>query len=224
MHFTKLSKSQYLFQVKALFVNSISDKQIRDAVCDFGYTESRLAEGKRLYDELGSIESEHLIKMGEKVALYSKKNERLKEVGKLYMKYLKIARIAFSTNIEAREALLLDGVRERTYKKWVFQVSVFCNNLLDNAEYWPNLEQYGVTKGHVQHLKTDLLELMDLADKGAKVTGLVKMLTQKKKKQTQKVQNWVSDYIKIARIALEDAPQSLEKLGIIVKSEKINVK
>ncbi|MBN2521054.1 MAG: hypothetical protein JXB17_11145 [Bacteroidales bacterium] len=218
MHFTKLSKSQYLFQVQVLFANSISDKEIRDAVCNFGYNEQRIAEGKRLYDELGAIETEHLVKTGEKVGLYNRKKEKHKELSRSYMKYLKIARIAFVSNIEAREALLLDGVRERTYKKWVFQVSVFCNNLLDNSEYWPDLEQYGVTKDHIVKLKKDLLELMDLSDKGAKVTGLVKMLTQKKKKQTQKVQDWVSDYIKIARIALEDTPQSLEKLGIVVKN------
>ena len=218
MHFTKLSKSQYLHQVNMLFVNSVSDETIKNAVCNFGYTEKRMAEGKRMFEDLDAIENEHTLKNDEKTSLYRKKKLKQNEVNRSYMKYLKIARIAFGDNIEAREALMLDGSRERTYKKWVFQVSVFCNNLLDNAEYWPELERYGVNKDHIKKLKSELLDLMELSDKGAKVTGLVKMLTQKKKKQTLKVQSWISDYIKIARIALEDAPDNLQKLGINVKS------
>jgi hypothetical protein len=218
MHFSKLSKSQYLYQVNMLFTNSITDDVIKGAVCNFGYTESRLAEGKRMYEDLDAIEAEHGNKSVEKVTLYGRKKEKQKGLMRSYMKYLKIARIAFVSNIEAREALMIDGPRERTYKKWVFQISVFCNNLLDSSEYWPELEKYGVTKKHIQELKSELIEMNELSDKGAKVTGLVKMLTQKKQKQTMKVQSWVSDYIKIARIALEDAPQNLEKLGIIVKS------
>lgn len=218
MHFSKLSKGQYLFMVNQLFTNSISDDEIRNAVGEFGYSEKKLAEGKRLYEDLDAIASEHNRKIGEKSTLHIAKQNKQKAVNRLYMKYLKIARIAFVDNVEAKNALLLDGVRERTYKKWYFQVHVFCSNLLENKEFLPFMESYGVSVTHIQDLKKQLNELSELTDKSMKLTGMVRMLTQKKQKQTLEVQNWVSDYIKIARIALEDAPQNLQKIGINVRN------
>jgi len=214
MHFTKLSKSDYLYRVSTLFTNSVQDEKIRDAVFSYGYSQEKMEEGKKLYEILDSLEREYLRAIDIKAAINFQKQKLHRQVNKSYMKYLKIARIAFDQHIEARESLMLEGIRERIFEKWFHQVEVFCNNILGNAEYWPYLEQYGIRNNDIEGLKALLGELRVLADQTLKLTGQVKMITEKKRAQTIQVQNWVSDYIKIARIAFEDAPQNLEKLGI----------
>ena len=219
IHFTKLSRTDYMSSVGVLFQTSTNDEAIRSAVVDFGYNDERLDEGKTLYNQLDALEREHDRVGGEKMKLVERKQLLQKSVAKAYMKYLKIARIAFAGHSQAMDVLLLEGTRERTYNKWFGQVMVFCNNLLEHKEYWPMMESYGVKALHVEKLKNDLNILSDLADQCNKATAAIKQLTQKKLKQTLKVQNWVSDYIKIARIALEDQPQHLVKLGIMVRGE-----
>lgn len=214
MHFTKLSKSDYLYRVSTLFTNSVQDEKIRNAVFSYGYNQEKMEEGKKLYEALDSLEREYLRAIDIKAALNFQKQKLHRQVNKSYMKFLKIARIAFDQHIEARESLMLEGIRERIFEKWFHQVDVFCNNILGNSEYWPFLEQYGIKSKDIEGLKALLVELRVLADQTLKLTGQVKMITEKKRNQTIHVQNWVSDYIKIARIAFEDAPQDLEKLGI----------
>jgi hypothetical protein len=187
-------------------------------VFSYGYNQEKMGEGKKLYDALDSLEREYLRAIDIKAAINFQKQKLQRQVNKSYMKYLKIARIAFDNNIEVRESLMLEGVRERTFEKWKHQVAVFCNNLLINKEYWPPIEAYGISMNLIQQLKEQLEELNVISDQVIKLTGQVKLVTEKKRKQTILVQNWVSDYIKIARIALEDEPQNLEKLGIHTKT------
>ena len=224
IHFTKLSRTDYMSSVGTLFKTSADDVAIRSAVSDFGYNEERLGEGRRLYDELFSLEKEWGRVGDERTILIHKKQSLQKAIAKEYMKYLKIARIAFVSHPQAIEVLMLDGARERVFNKWYSQVVVFCNNLIDHKDYWPMMAIYGVKSQHIEKLKKDLNSLSEMVEQSAQLTAKIKQLTLKKQKQTVKVQNWVSDYIKIARIALEDHPQHLSKLGIMVRGEAKSLK
>lgn len=218
MHFTKFSKVDYISRLNHLFSESFKDEKIKLAVFKFGYTEQRLEEGRMLFNELNRLEQEHGTAMKNRADINHQKQQLYRYVNKQYMKYLKIARIAFDSHVEAHESLMLDGLREKTYGKWFAQVSVFCNNILSNKEYWPYLESFGVKISQIEELKKQLNQLGLLSDRSIQMTGNVKMLTIQKKKQTLLVQDWVSNYIKIARIALEDAPIVLKKMGIAIKS------
>lgn len=223
MHFTKLTKYDYLERVDSLFKNSIQDDKIRGAVFKFGYTDQRIEEGRGLFKVLNDLEDEHAAASSVKADLNHQKQQLQRYINKQYMKYLKIARIAFDGHIEAQESLLLEGVRDKVFNKWFSQVSVFCNNLIVNQSFWPFLESYGVKIASIEELKKQMNQLGLLSDRALQVSGNVKMLTRKKKEQTILVQQWVSDYIKIARIALEDAPLMLKKLGIDVKIKSKNM-
>ncbi|MFT3738952.1 MAG: hypothetical protein QM786_09345 [Breznakibacter sp.] len=214
MHFTKFSKIDYISRLDHLFSESFKDDKIKLAVFKFGYTEQRLEEGRVLFNELNRLVQEHSLAMKNKADINHQKQQLYRYVNKQYMKYLKIARIAFDSHIEAHDSLMLDGVREKTFGKWFAQVSVFCNNLLAIKSYWPYLESYGIKVSQIEELKRQLSQLELLSEKAIQMSGNVKMLTVKKNEQTLNVQSWISDYIKIARIALEDAPTILKKLGL----------
>jgi hypothetical protein len=221
MHFTKLSKYNYLEKIDSLLKTSISDDKVRGAVVKFGYSQQRIEEGRALFGVLNQLEDEHAAASKAKADINHQKQQLQLYINKQYMKYLKIARIAFDGHIEATESLMLEGQREKVFNKWLVQITIFCNNLLANPTYWPYLDAYGVKMDLIQDLKKQLTQLNILSDKALQVTGQVRMLTSQKRQQTVLVQQWVSDYVKIARIALEDAPQTLRKLGIgITKQSK----
>lgn len=218
MHYTKFTKRDYLFKLDEITAYSIRRDEIRDAVSTYGYDESRLNEGRELWEKLKLLHIEALDKSTLKRNTFAAKKSLQKEVHKKYMKFIKLARIAFVNHIEAQEALMLMGARARTFDKWFVQVSVFVNNLLSSNDYLRIIGGLGISREDLNGLKIRLAELSELSDRCVKVTATVRMLNDKVKKETFVVQQWVSNYLKVARIALEDNPEVLALLGIGVKN------
>ncbi len=218
MHYTKFTRKDFLYKLDEITAYSIREAEIRNAVSSYGYNQSRLNEGRRLWENLRLLYIEAQEKAKLKRDCHAEKKLKQKEIHKKYMKYLKLARIAFVDNIEAQESLMLLGVRARTYDKWFVQVSVFVNNLTSSTMYLNSMAEFGIKQNDLDALKKQLVELNELSDKCVRVTAVVRMLNDKVKKETIEVQQWVSSYLKVARIALEDNPEVLAMLGIMEKS------
>ena len=211
MHYSKQKFENFI--TNSLSILNISSKadNIREAIGDYGYTEERLAQGHRLYDELVEIAKQQEEKEHEKKECFDKKAEAQMKIASEYMKFLKIARIVFNKDDEAYLALSLKGPRERIYNKWYHQVSVFCNNLLANDEYLEKMNSFGVGKKDIQKLKKDMQEIQRISEECTRMTAKVRSLVKEKRLRTIKWQEWLSDYIKIVRIALQDTPSANKK-------------
>ena len=213
MHYTKHTKHEYLYKLKDITSMSIDVEDIRNVVSGYGYDSIKLAEGKRMAEELERLNNEVARKNISKKKKFAEKKKKQGEVHKKYMKFLKLSRIAFVDDVEAQESLLLTGARARTYEKWLGQVTVFVNNILSNAVYMKALEKYGVLRVEVEVVKAKLVELEMLSSECVKITGVVRMLNHKIKKETIVMQHWLSSYIKVARIAMDENP----KMGKLIR-------
>ncbi len=207
MHYTKHTKLEYLYKLRDITSMSIDIDDVREVVGSYGYDRDKLIEGKRMVEGLERLSNEVGAKSILKKKMFADKKRKQDQIHKKYMKFIKLARIAFADDIEANEALVLSGSRARTYEKWYTQVSVFINNMLENAEYIDALKVFGVRKEEIEELKLKLDELNKLSSECVKITGVVRMLNHKIKKEVIVIQNWVSSYIKVARIAMDENPQ-----------------
>ncbi len=214
MHYTKFTKRDFLYKLDEITAFSIRRNEIRDAVSGYGYDQARLKEGRDLWEKLKMLHVEAYEKSALKRDLFAKKKRFQNKIHKIYMKFLKLARIAFSNDIEAQEALMLTGARSRTYDKWIEQVSVFVNNILSSEGYIEVMAGYGIEKKDFVSLKSEVTEMRNLSDRCIKVTATVRMINDRVKRETIVVQRWVSSYLKVARIALEENPEVLALLGI----------
>ncbi len=192
---------------------SIDVEDIRNVVSGYGYDSIKLTEGKHMAENLERLNEEVARKSILKKRMFAKKKKEQTEVHKKYMKFLKLSRIAFMDDVEAQEALLLSGARARTYEKWLSQVVVFIDNVLVNTTYTKSLENYGVSVNEIQDVKIRLKELSTLSSECVKITGVVRMLNHKIKKEIVVMQHWLSSYIKVARIAMDENP----KFGKLIK-------
>lgn len=213
MHYTKYTKIEYLYKLKDITSMSIDVEDIRNVVSGYGYDSIKLTEGKHMAENLERLNEEVARKSILKKRMFAKKKKEQTEVHKKYMKFLKLSRIAFMDDVEAQEALLLSGARARTYEKWLSQVVVFIDNVLVNTTYTKSLENYGVSVNEIQDVKIRLKELSTLSSECVKITGVVRMLNHKIKKEIVVMQHWLSSYIKVARIAMDENP----KFGKLIK-------
>ncbi len=213
MHYTKSNKEDFIFRSKEILKTSVSFDVIRDAVRNYGYDAVRLAEGEGLSNSLMSSYKEAEKVSVKKKRLFSEKKRKQDEIHKVYMKYLKLARIAFVNDVEAQEVLVLNGVRSRVYEKWVQQVSVFVVIMLDSPRYIDQMSVFGIVKNDIVELRNELKRLEDLNRECHKVTALLKKLNKEVKDKILQVQGWLSRYLKVARIAMGNE-KSKELLGI----------
>lgn len=217
MHYTKNSIGNYQSGVEVMFRNSIHQHAIKETVTKYGYSEELL---RKIYDLnsdlLKVVESAKLAKH-KKAEVFKKKNDLLTSVKKEYMRYVKLARIVLGNNIMAEEALVLNGARARTHKEFVFQMTVFVSNLLKNKEWLEALGVFNIKQENIKGLENHLSDYARLSELCLEAQGEVKRLTTLKKKMLTEIQSYVSDYVKVVRIAFEEKPKLLMSLGIRVK-------
>jgi hypothetical protein len=211
MHYSKQKFEDFIINSRSILDVSIKAKGLREAVGNFGYTEERISEGKQLYEDLVEITKLQEKKEEERKACFERKAVMQANVSADYMKYLKIARIVFNKDNEAFLSLALKGQRERTYDKWYHQVSVFCNNLLANEQYLKKISSFGIKEKNIQNLKEDLDGIQTISDECTRLSARVSSLVKEKKFRIVRWQKWLSDFIKIVRIAIQDTSPENKK-------------
>ena len=212
MHFTKFSYDNFIRKVAALFDNSLNDIMIITSTSRLGYDENRINEGEQIFNEVVKANEAQIFAQDNRVKMNNERRELHAVVKKKYMKILQIARIAFDKDIIARKALRLDGAREVSLDLWINQVSLFSNHILGESKWLTVLKGFGIIRKDINELLTDLEKLRSVAMSCEVAKNDAKQFTAQKREKLKELQEWVSDYLKIAKIALEDQPEVYRKL------------
>ncbi|MBK3516361.1 hypothetical protein [Carboxylicivirga marina] len=218
MHYTKNRISEYQSGVELLFKNSMDQELVKSIVDKYGYDEAQLSLMYNLNKELRELLGRLEVAKHQKVLVYDQKNQLFAQLKKDYMRYLKLTRIALADDAGASAALLLEGARARTNNALELQIRAFVSNLLNSKVWLEALGVYNVSVADVKKLQSDLEQLVQRNRVCLEAQGEVRSLTVYKKKLLVKLQAYVSDYVKVVRIAFEEKPKLLVSLGINVKT------
>lgn len=212
MHFSKLSFDEYISRVAALIGNSLGDSNILAATSRFGYSEDRLREGEQHYKDVLAYSQMQEDAIQEKLRAHDERKKLYALVRKSYMKMLQIARIAFDKDAIISKALQLDGPRMTNLDAWMNQVALFGNRLLGEERWLKMLTQYGIGRKDIQGMMKELDQLRSVALLCEQSKKESKKQTAAKKQKLKVLQEWVSDYLKIAKIALDEKPELYQQL------------
>lgn len=130
-----------------------------------------------------------------------------------YINNLTIARVVFKNDVAAQVALALNGERKKSKSGYQAQALQFYNGILLNANYKTILAVRGITEAIVTSQKTGFEGLSDLAADQKKETGEAQAATKKRDNAYDIFEDWMSDFKKMAIVALSDSPQLREQLG-----------
>ncbi len=212
MHFSKLSFDDYMGQVAALIRNSLSDSEIMVATSRFGYSEERLKEGEHHFKAVLKISQSQELAMQDKLKAHEERKKLYALVRKSYMKMLQIARIAFDKDPIISKALQLDGPRMINLDAWMDQVALFGTRLLAEEQWLKMLHQYGIGRKEIQELMDSLDHLRSVALLCEQSKKASKQQTAAKRLKLKELQEWIRNYLKIAKIALDEQPELYQKL------------
>jgi len=208
---------EILFQSGLRINNSLGDQKILNAVTPLGYGPEKLTEGQSLLNEATVLVETQKREYGEVDAAQQVFDDQRTNAHKVYMAVLAISKIAFKGDVQAISTLDLTGRRASTFSGWLNQTRSFYRAILANEAWKTELAKYGQT----EEMLTAELAMIDAvataSENKKKEMGDAQNATQERDEKLEELAEWVSDYEVIARIALADKPQLLEKLGIVVK-------
>lgn len=202
----------YLSAAKTALTNAALPA-IAPKLVAIGYTEAEITAKLQEIATLEALNEAQKKEYGEQyeaTATYTKAEETLHTT---YINHLTIARVVFKNDVAAQVALALNGERKKSKSGYQAQALQFYKGILQNATYKATVATRGITEAILTSQKTGFEGLSDLEASQKKETGEAQAATKKRDAALDAFEEWMSDFKKLAIVALSDSPQLREQLG-----------
>jgi hypothetical protein len=209
--------SKLLFAKNAI-TNGRDAAAISSVVTDYGYDTTKMDEGMALYDKTDTLHVKQKLEYGEQYAATDEFQIARAALNKTYMRQLKLARIALKGNKATEEALQLSGERKQAFPGWLQQAKAFYTNVLLSPAALTALAKFNTPQADLTAASLELVEVEKKYNKQLIEKGEAQAATVARDEALDELQDWVSEFVAIARVALEEDPQLLEMLGIVTPS------
>lgn len=211
----KQSIQDRLLAAQVAIDNALSDTEIQTFLTVYGYDNERINQGKTLLENTQQLHQQQQKEYGDQFAATDALNKSWAEASVSYMRFVKIARIALKSNRAAFQKLDLVGNRNQSLSGWLGQAKQFYLNALSDTDVLAKMVNFGITQEKLEAGK-QLVEATETANANQeKEKGEAQQATLERDKVFDQLEEWLSDFLAIARIALEEKPQLLEKLGVV---------
>lgn len=210
----KQTIAQQLNAMQLAITNSLADPEIKAAVAQYGYTTARLNAGKALYTAALTAVNAQKSGKGDQKAATAELIAKEKEAHDAYQAAAKIARAALS-----KADLAVLGLNNRAPRDTAGFIAA-AYTLFDNAAAGRLLADYGYDTDRIAEERAKI-EAFDQANQAQEMAkGAAQQATQDQEAALQKMNDWLAQYLKIAKVALRGKKQLLEKIGVIARTTK----
>lgn len=203
---------------KTMLENTLADPAIKTAMAAYGYDDAKLQTGKDLYDETFELELAQKRELGEKVAATTELYNLWAEVDEQYMKTLKVARIVLKDHYRADQSAMLYGARKESFNGWQKQAVSFYANILQDPQLVGIMAGYGYPEDRLQQEYELVKQVIDKELHQKREKGQSEQATRHRDQKLDQLAVYISEMRGIAKVALADTPDYLEKLGILARS------
>ena len=136
------------------------------------------------------------------------------------MRHVKVARVALKDDRGALQTLNLATQRRRVLAGWIAQAQQFYANAASDPAILGKLAEFGITRAMLEagaH-QVDAVDTCNVVQQQRK--GTAQDATRARDEAIAAMDARISDFIKIARVALKRSAQFLEKLGVTAAKQR----
>ena len=198
--------------------NTAKHPKVKKQLELFGYPAARMQELQDLIAQAEAFKDDKKDFYSQKRSLAKQMAVAVEELKTLYKEHLTVARFAFRNDTYLQGQLELKGSRKSDWAGWLEQVSDFYSKA--EALALPALKKQGITADEIAQGKAMAQALMAQYEERKSNKGAAQSSTKKRDEVLKAIDQWVSNFKKVAKVALQDDPQLLEVLGIVVPSER----
>jgi hypothetical protein len=204
----------YLRNANTALNNAKSIPGIIEAMTPNGFGEERLEEGLALWSKTNDLFAVRHRERGEQYESGEAFHEIFEKARRVNQLAVKCARRVFKKNPHAWEELQLHGPRSVVFPEWYKQSSTFYTNVLAKPQYISELGYFGYTEAKVREERALTEEVMAANNLHIQQIGESQEATKLRNATFKEFEDWMINFYTVAKHALSDKPQWLEKLGI----------
>ncbi len=200
--------------------SALNDTGIQTALATYGYPLDRIEEGKALHTSVLALHQNQQVRYGDLFAAKDALIALKRQAYLTYMRYVKVARVVFMEQRGTLHKLGLTSARKRSLTGWLLQAEQFYTNALLDATITSALSTHGVT---VQQLEAGKIQIGEVAARKIVRTGhkgTAQAATRSRDEALERLERWLVSFRAMARVALEDQPHTLEKLGVSMATRR----
>ncbi|NOR76029.1 MAG: hypothetical protein GQ525_12850 [Draconibacterium sp.] len=192
--------------------------EIATTMAEFGYDATVVAEGKTLLTETRQSFDFNETEDDETSEAYSAFKLLKASLEETYKMHRKKAKVIFRNDSKTMDKLAVSGSLPKAYIKWLEVVKKFYSVALKDAGIQAKLVRLKITLDDLTAADTLIGDLEAARAEYLREKGESQDATKEKDTAFEKMDDWMSEFYAVARIALEDSPQLLESLGKFVRS------
>ena len=213
-----LSEAEVLEQYRVSFENVEKQSEIATIMAEFGYDETLLTEGKTLLTKTRAAFDFNKKEDDETSEAYKNFTTLKDNLATTYTLHRKKAKVIFRKESTTLNKLSLSGSLPTAYIKWLETVKKFYAVASADSDIQSKLVRLKITTEELNGT-IELITNLELARaEYLREKGESQDATKQKDKAFGEIDDWMSEFYAVAKIALEDNPQLLESLGKFVRS------
>ena len=196
--------------------NSLAEAEIQSLVAAYGYPAGKLNEGKALYERALAAVNAQKSAVGAQQQATQELNQAEKSARDAYQSLAKVARAVFKNDKPRLTALGLTGTVPLSTAGFLASASA----LFQNAADVPSLADYGYDAARLESERAKITAFGSADGRQEAAKGAAQQATREQEAALRLLDAWRAQYLKIARVALREKPQLLEKIGVAARTSK----
>ena len=213
-----LSEAETLEQYRVALENTESQTEIATIMAEFGYDETLLTEGKTLLTKTREAFDFNKKENDETTESYSNFTSLKENLAKTYSLHRKKAKVIFRKEPTILSRLALTGSLPSAYIKWLETVKKFYAVASEDTAIQTKLVRLKITPEEINGTIALISNLEEARATSLREKGESQDATKAQDNAFAEIDDWMSEFYAVAKIALEDNPQLLEAIGKFVRS------
>lgn len=198
--------------------NAMNHKLIQKRLAAYSYDRKKLLEGKALSEEaqmLQSLQEDKYVQQYQQIDAF---REQMTEVDERYRKHRLFAKLALGDRRSAMKQLKLQGKQKTDIMGRLEDLSIF---YLLIGQYAEQMNRFNITREELEQTQAMVDAAHSLYRQRLHGKGDAQHATQQRDIKRRELRQWMSQFKKAARLALNDEPQLMEVLGVLVRCERV---
>jgi len=210
--------AELLEDFRVTIENAENQSEIKKTIAEFGYGSEEMTVGKNLLATARKAFDFNNTEDNETDSSKADLDSKLKEITATFKLHRRKAKSVFRNDDVILDLLGVKGTFQRSYVKLLEAMRTFYNGIQSDSALLIKLSVLQVTKKDITIGLSDIIEVESLRSIYLKEIGESQDATQSKDLALGEIEEWIRDFLNVAKIAMEDRPQLLEALGVLVRS------
>jgi hypothetical protein len=200
--------------------NTLADSELHAMVALYGYTNDRMREGQRLYDAAIAAVNAQVAAAGTQRQATLQARTAEQQARASYQALAQLSRAVFARIAAQRTTLGLGGKTPQVISEFLTAAATLFENAMNLPDIQQELGKYGYTAERLTQECAAIAAFEQANQAQVAAIGAAQQATRDQRVALTALNQWVAQYLKIAKIALRSKPELVEKIGGVARSAR----